>query len=388
LNRNYVILTVVLIAIISIASVYGALTLLNTGEPSATASPTTTSTPTSTATATPDPSSTANPTSTTTPTAEPTPTTTTEPQTLIVTDATGAQVTVNLPVERIVCLTSGLTEIVCALGGEDLIVGRGQYSTFPPSIVDVPVAGSTSASPNVEVILDLEPDLVLVDTMIVGKTALTQLQDAGLTVIVEAPANLSRIAPIIETLGQIVGNEEKATELVNWMNSYLDLITTRLADVTSDEMPSVYMEYNTDWSSFGPEHSVGQLLTAAGGNNIVTNTSTSTVKVSAEYVLESNPEYMFKMTAAGKTVNETYYQEILTTVVDRTGFSEIAAVQNNHVYLYDYSLIQGIRYPIGQVFFAKCMYPELFADVDPTATLAELYQDFFGIESEGVYVYP
>jgi iron complex transport system substrate-binding protein len=320
----------------------------------------------------------------------PTPTPTSVPQnkTLVVTDATGAQVTVNLPVHRIVCLTSGLTEIICALGGEDLLVGRGKYSTFPPSVVDIPIAGDTSASPNVEIILEMEPDVLLTDTMIVGTAQLAQIQSAGIPVIIEAPANLSRIAPIIHTLGLIVNNETKTTELTNWMNHYLNLVSDRLANLSSAQMPSVYIEYNRDWSAFGPNHAVGQLMSTSGGTNIITNSSLSTITVSSEYVLEHDPEYIFKMTAPGTTVNATYYQEILTTLVDRTGFNELSAVKNNHVYLYDYSLIQGLRYPVGLVYFAKCLHPDIFADVDPTAMLRDLNQDFFGIGLDGVYVYP
>jgi iron complex transport system substrate-binding protein len=153
-------------------------------------------------------------------------------------------------------------------------------------------------------------------------------------------------------------------------------------------MPSVYIEYNTDWSAFGSEHPVGQLMSVAGGRNIITNTSLSTIKVSPEYVIEKNPQFIFKMTAAGKTVNATYYQGLMATLFSRVGFAELDAIKNNHAYLFDYSLIQGLRYPVGQVYFAKCMYPELFADVDPTAMLVELNQKFFGISLEGVYVYP
>ncbi|MCW4019590.1 MAG: ABC transporter substrate-binding protein [Candidatus Bathyarchaeota archaeon] len=310
------------------------------------------------------------------------------PDIVTITDATGAQATVNLPVRRIVSLTSGFTEIVCALGGENLIVGRGQYSTFPPSVVDMPVAGSSSYSPNVEVILDMAPDVVLTDNMLIGRQQLTQLQDAGIPVIIESPADLSRIATMIHTVGLLVNNETGETELLDWMNYYLDLVSERTANLTASEKPSVYNEYNVDWSAFGPRHSVGQLMSTAGGLNILTNSSTSLITVSAEYVLEHDPDAIFKYAASLGPANVTFYQDKMNALVGRTGFSELSAVKEGHVYLYDYSLIQGLRYPVGLVYFAKCLHPDLFTDVNPTAMLEELNQKFFGVELEGVYVYP
>ena len=47
---------------------------------------------------------------------------------ITIVDATGAQVNVTIPVERIVSLSSGLTEVICALGCEDRIVLQPLYS--------------------------------------------------------------------------------------------------------------------------------------------------------------------------------------------------------------------------------------------------------------------
>ena len=54
--------------------------------------------------------------------------------TVTIVDSTGAQVNVTLPVERVVSLNPGLTEIICALDCEDLIVGRDASSVFPASV--------------------------------------------------------------------------------------------------------------------------------------------------------------------------------------------------------------------------------------------------------------
>jgi iron complex transport system substrate-binding protein len=65
----------------------------------------------------------------------------------------------------------------------------------------------------------------------------------------------------------------------------------------------------------------------------------------------------------------------------------MSAVKNDRVYLYSYTLLQGIRAPVGLLFFAKCLHPELFADIDVGDVLKDLYQEFFNYDLPGVYVY-
>lgn len=87
-------------------------------------------------------------------------------ETVTIIDGKGVYVEVRVPVERIVSITSGATEIICALGGGNRIVGRDSYSTFPPLVLEKPVVAGSSYDPNLELLLELEPDLVVADTML------------------------------------------------------------------------------------------------------------------------------------------------------------------------------------------------------------------------------
>ncbi len=180
-RRNNIILSVVLIALIASASAYGVY-LATYSEPSNNY---------------PDTSDNFTP--------------------VTITDYRGENITISSPVKRIVSLNSGFTEIICALGGEDLIVGREQFSTFPASMQNVPIVASTASAPNVEDILELEPDLIVSDTMLIGKEALTTFEEAGINVIIEYPAQIDRVQHLITSLGLIMDNS-KATALIGWMN--------------------------------------------------------------------------------------------------------------------------------------------------------------------------
>ena len=81
-------------------------------------------------------------------------------------DYTGKSMEIQSPVEMMVSLSSHASEIICALDGGDKIVGRGASSTFPPYLEDVLVVGDSSYTPNIELILELDPDVVVADTML------------------------------------------------------------------------------------------------------------------------------------------------------------------------------------------------------------------------------
>jgi iron complex transport system substrate-binding protein len=312
------------------------------------------------------------------------------PEIVTVVDAIGNEVTITFPLERIVSLTGGLTEIVCALGGEDLIVGRGQYSTFPPSVMDIPVASSSSYSVNMETLLEFEPDLILADTMMSSKPEyIEQIQVAGIPLIIENTANISRITPIITSLGVIVNNKEKATELVDWINYYVDLVTNRTATLSSSDTPSVYIEWTSSWSAIGPAHAIGEIMATAGGINIVTNASATTTTVSSEFVLTENPDFMFATTYSMPAPTDiAFYEDKMADVLSQTGISSTTAAANNNIHLFSYRIIQGIRYPIGLLYFAKCMHPTLYEDINPDAILDDMIDQFFGIEIDSIFMYP
>ena len=81
-----------------------------------------------------------------------------------VTDMMGREITLDAPVTRIVALTAADCEILCALGCEDVLVGRGEYCDYPASVLDKPSVQSGYET-NLEQIIALQPQVVLMGTM-------------------------------------------------------------------------------------------------------------------------------------------------------------------------------------------------------------------------------
>ena len=310
-----------------------------------------------------------------------------EPITIV--DATGAQVNVTLPVERIVSLNPGLTEIICALGCEDRIVGRDANSVFPASVSEKTVVGQNSYDPNLEVLLEMEPDVIVADSMLSYNTeALEKLAIAGLPVVIEEPSNVSRVKIVTSTFGLIFGKEEKAEEINDYLSSYENIVNERVKDIASSEKPSVYIEWYQTWQTFTEDSIANEIILNAGGVNIAGEITTTAPVLSPEYVVEKNPDIIVRLISGDLIGNMTGFEATHSELMNRAGLGEVTAVKEERVYVYDPIIVEGIRYPVGLLYWAKWFNPSLFEDIDPAFVHAELIQQFFGATLEGVHTYP
>ncbi|MCW4022275.1 MAG: ABC transporter substrate-binding protein [Candidatus Bathyarchaeota archaeon] len=306
---------------------------------------------------------------------------------LTLTDYKDVNVTVNLPVERVACLSGGLTEIFCTLGGQDKIVARIDSVIFPPSILDVTSLAAAARDISAEALLDMDLDLVIADTAFSDDNR-AAIEAAGVPVIIETTGDLARINTIITNFGLILDNSEKATEVLENIEYYTNLVDERItnANLATEEKTTFYVELTNEWRSRSDASVQGALLTSSGGINIVTDTSVMSPTVSAEVVVESNPDVIIKLYS--KSTSLTDYQEAYAEIMNRTALQETTAVTSGQVYVCYWYLTTGEMYPVGELYFAKWLYPDLFADIDPSAIHAELVQDYYGIDLTGTWAYP
>lgn len=305
--------------------------------------------------------------------------------TVTVVDKTGVTVEVEGPIERIVNIAPGAVEIICALGCGDKLVGRDSYSTFPPSMLDVPVVAESSFSPNLELLIELEPDVVIADEGLSEENRET-IEDAGIPVIIEMFME-PRMKTCISNLGSILDAEDKASEFIEFYVYYEDLVNERLSTLAQSEKPSFYFEWYMPWYSTYPGDSYDEMLTTAGGIDIVTEVPVSGPGLSAEFVAEENPDCIVRMLTILDGEDLAAFQALRDDLLTRPALSETTAVEEGNIFIIKNTLLV-MRRPIGLLYLAKWFHPSLFEDIDPTAIHQEMIQDFFGVELEGVFAYP
>lgn len=121
---------------------------------------------------------------------------------------------------RIVSLACSNTEIVCALGCADLLVGVDDHSDFPEDVVArLPKVGP-DLEIDVEAVAALEPDLVLATLTVPGhEKVVERLEAAGLPFLAPEPVSLEDVYRDIHDIGARLGVPERATELVSRMRA-------------------------------------------------------------------------------------------------------------------------------------------------------------------------
>lgn len=310
-----------------------------------------------------------------------------------VVDPNGDTVNVTQPVNSIVCIDSQATEILCALGCENRIVGVDTSSAFPPSVTEIPNVGE-SYSASVEKILELKPDLVVAGAPIdyFNNQTSKQIEAAGIPVYIcqaiNPPLNsnesmIDSTCTLVTQLGLILNEQANATKLVNYMQNYQSLVNERLANLTVSEKPSVYYEWYTDWQT-----ELVPSIAQAGGINIAENESQYAPIVSPEFVTQANPDVIIRMISSPNH-NMTDFTTARTEITSRPALQDTTAIKKGNVYICDYAITGGIESVVGYLRWAKWLHPSLFDDIDPAAIHQQMIQEFFGnVTLEGVYAYP
>ncbi len=311
--------------------------------------------------------------------------------TVIIIDATGAVVEVPYPVERIVSMNSGLSALIAAFDEGDKIVGRDTFSTFPSSLISVYVVGKSSAHPNIELIFDQRPDIVIADTMFSESTR-EKIEAAGIPVIIESTSDPDRIFFIIRNFGLILNKKEKAEEIIEYMESYLNIVYERVAELESEEasFPLVYFENRHDYKSASGESPNHKPIASAGGINIAVGEPVPSPRLSSEWILEQNPDVIIRRMSGDAGLGEM--KAMREGIMTRLGLKDTKAVKEGSVFTIKADVLLTIRYPIGLLYYAKWFNPEKFSDIDPSAVHKELVDKFFGEEEWGkikeVFIYP
>ena len=308
-------------------------------------------------------------------------------ETVTIVDYTGRSVEVPSPVETMISLSSYASEILCALGGVDKIVGRDSYSTYPPSLDDLPIVGQSSYSPSIELILELDPDLVIADTMLTDDNR-EKIESGGVPVMVIRSGDPERTMAIIRDLGTVLDRNERAEELVAFIDRYHSIVEERTAGLEEEDKPVVLGEWASPWNAATPGTGFGDKIAAAGGVSIAADeTPGSYMVVSSEWVAERNPDVII-FQKSGKNHTLEGLEETRNGILSRSGLADVKAVKDGRVYVVTSGVMGGAPSIISDLYFAKWFHPDLFEDIDPEKVHEELVRKFFDLELEGVYVFP
>ncbi len=269
---------------------------------------------------------------------------------LTITDSLGNEVTIEKEPQRVISLAPADTEILFALGVGDRVKGRTDYCSYPEEAAEVESIG-TYTSPNTELILSMEPDVIFASDYI-DDSIKKQVESTGAKTVVFSANSVEEVQGVILQAGQILNVNEKAKELTDSMDADLKDLQAALSSVK--EKKSLFVDIGSFYSA-GPGSLLADMLDKMDVTNVAADTGEAYPQLSVEAIIEKNPDIYLSLYSTPEELKEV------------AGLNELDCIKEDHIVFYEAlskeaDMIQrpGPRVVEGMRLLAEQIYPDLF----------------------------
>ncbi len=224
---------------------------------------------------------------------------------------------------RVVSHTCSNTEIICALGCADLLVGVDDHSDFPADVV----AGLPRIGKDLDVdparVLALRPDLVITSLTVPGhERVVAKLAEHKIPMLVLAPSSVADVAKDVRLVGRVLGVPERGEALASAMERAL------APAPLPEDAPSVLVEWWPKPVIAACKQSwVDDLLRAAGARNALSGREAQSAPLTDEEVVALNPDAVV-ISWCGVPLSH-YRPDVVTR---RPAWQGVNAVRDGHVF--------------------------------------------------------
>ena len=256
--------------------------------------------------------------------------------------------TTNFSVSRVVVLANGVAEIINALNAKSILVGRDISST-EKELKDIPIVTSGhQVLP--EKVIELKPDLVIIDASTGPKAALDQIRTAGVKII-ETPESwtLSDIPTKVLAVATAIGAQQQG-DLLN------QAFAKELKTSTVATKPRIAFLYLRGTSSVyligGPGSGSDSLIQAIGATDVGAQSLPNPFNtMTAESLATLNPDVILVMSKGLQSVGG------ISGLLKLPGVAQTQAGKNQAVIDVDDSLLlsYGPRTPSLVTALAKAV---------------------------------
>ena len=340
--------------------------------------------------------------------------------TVTLTDIAGRQVEVETPVQRVILGEGRQAFFTAVLETENpfaRVVGwrddlkqadpdsYAAYQAKFPQIDAIPTFGGFKEGTfDIEQAASLHPDVMILN--LEAKAATDEagyeekLAAVGIPIVYvdfrEKP--FEHTAKSMELIGQLYGKEARAAEFNAFFTAEMNKVRDVIADQANLPRPLVFVEraggYSEDCCmSFGAEN-YGRMVEEAGGVNMAKPFIPGTFgTVNAEQIVASDPEVVIvtggnweayvpggAWVGVAPGADTAAAKAKLDGLMQRPAFAGIKAMKTGQVHAIWHQFYNNPYSFVAVQQIAKWLHPELFADLDPEATLKELHARFLPID--------
>lgn len=233
-------------------------------------------------------------------------------------------------VSRTVVLANGVAEIIDALGGSSILVGR-DISSSEKSMAEIPIVTSGHQIIS-EKTLALKPDLVIIDASSGPKAAIDQIKAAGIRV-VQTPESwtLGDIDRKISAVATAIGAEKAGTDLISKLHK--SLASSRVK--TSARVAFLYLRGTSSiYLIGGPGSGADSLIAAIGATDVGAATLPHAFNtLTAEALVAAKPDVILVMSKGLESVGG------VSGLIKLPGIAQTPAGKNSRIIDVDDSLL-------------------------------------------------
>jgi cobalamin transport system substrate-binding protein len=267
------------------------------------------------------------------------------------TDPTGRRVMIDAAPHRIISLVPSVTELMFAIGAQDLLVGVTDFCDFPPAARQKPSVGGMLA-PSLETMVALKPDLVLATTAGNREETFTQLEQLRIPVYVVNPTRVADVLDLISRLGALMGRESAAARLAVSLGTRVDAVAARVKNLPRPRV--LYVLWPDPLIVPGRGGLVSELLVLAGGDSVTADAGEPYPRFSLEAAIARAPQVIILAShgsGQGRIAREKWER-----------FTSLPAIKDGRLYTADGNLLHryGPRIVDGLEQLARLIHPEAF----------------------------
>jgi len=307
----------------------------------------------------------------------------------IVTDMAGREVEVPFNISRVSTLCGCAHRFLVHLEASEMITGvresekreplRSPWNlAMVPEIFDVPVVSGEDA----ETIIIVEPEL-MVATQTADGFDFVEHEDladkVGVPLLILRPyvsfsAHKNNVLESYRILGEAIGREARAEELVSGIEDIIEDLNVRTASIPEEEKPSVYVGGKA-WAGSMGLTSTSSMYTAfdfINANNVAAEVGEENAFIDSEALLSWDPDYIF----LESTGFDQAFEEL-----QETKFETLSAVQNDNVYRIHPKIWTNTNHEtvlVNAYYIGSVIYTEQFADIDFAEAADRVYTLFLG----------
>lgn len=292
---------------------------------------------------------------------------------------------------RIVCLAPSVTETVCALGCEDLIVGTDMYSNYPKSVEMKRKAGiiaetGSYTTPSFETIVDLKPDLVIgISSQYTHGVVVQKLRGVGIhAILVNDGVSLQDVYDNTYITGVAMGISDDAIKLTQKLKEQVEQTNSYVSSIS--EKTGVMVALSPDKAPWiaGDNTYIADIYTKAGAFNSFGGSVDGWRQINPESIVEKDPQVIIIISPY--QYSKEAYDYVIANLSEE--WKATTAYKNGDIYLFSDSAADILQRPATRLaqmteILGRLLHPEAFTElIEVPKYIGDDYVDYITYSKE------